>query len=228
MGSLGDVFWGDYMPRKVRDKALDSREARSKLPARGKPYWRSIGKGLHIGYRRLRGTAGTWSTRVYGGAGKYAIELLGTADDLLNADGVSILDFWQAQDKAQQRFRSKGKSAGPYTVGAALDDYLGNLEAEGRSPIALADTRARIEKLIRPKLGHIIAATLEFKQVQDWLNALAKSPKRGKKPKDDDAERARRASANRVLNLLKAALNAAHARGDMWRSAPGTERPVYF
>src|SRR5262249_39683310 len=41
----------------------------------------------------------------------------------------------------------------------------------------------------------------------------------GKKPlpfkKDEDAQRARRASANRVLNLLKAALNAAHDRGDI-------------
>jgi integrase len=205
------------MPRKVRDKALDSREARSRLPARGKPYWKSIGKGLHLGYRRLRNAAGSWSTRLYLGDGDYRVELLGTADDLVEADGVSVLDFWQAQEKAQQHFRSKGKSGGPYTVGAALDDYLRNLEAEGRSPNALIENRRAIEKLIRPKLGHIIAAVLTPKDIQLWLNNMATTPSKrlGSKPNDDDAKRARRASANRVLNLLKAALNAAHERGDI-------------
>jgi hypothetical protein len=40
------------MARKVKDKALDSREARSKLKVRGKSYWRTIERGLHLGYRR--------------------------------------------------------------------------------------------------------------------------------------------------------------------------------
>ena len=39
---------------------------RSKLAARGKPYWQSIGKGLHIGYRKsARG--GVWVVRRYVG-----------------------------------------------------------------------------------------------------------------------------------------------------------------
>ena len=38
------------MARKVRDKQLDTREARSKLTPRGKPYWRAIEAGLHVGY----------------------------------------------------------------------------------------------------------------------------------------------------------------------------------
>ena len=43
------------MARKVRDNALDTREARSKLKPQGKPYWRTIERGLHLGYRRLKG-----------------------------------------------------------------------------------------------------------------------------------------------------------------------------
>jgi hypothetical protein len=31
------------MARKVKDKVLDTREARGKLKARGKPYYRAIG-----------------------------------------------------------------------------------------------------------------------------------------------------------------------------------------
>ena len=89
------------MARKVKDKALDSREARSKLKPRGKPYWRQIEQKLHLGYRRLKGKAGTWWVRHYIGAQTYEVESLGIADDLSDADGVAVLSFWQAQDKAR-------------------------------------------------------------------------------------------------------------------------------
>ena len=100
-----------------------------------------------------------------------------------------------------------------------LDDYLRNLQAEGRSAAALEGTRARVVKLIRPALGHITIAALTAKDIQTWLSTMAMTPgrKHGGAPFDDDAKRARRASANRVLNLLKAALNAAHKRGDIAR-----------
>jgi len=111
-------------------------------PARGKPYWRSIGNGLHIGYRRLRGTAGTWSTRVYKGEDVYEVELLGSADDLLDADGVSILNFWQAQEAAQQRFRSKGKSAGPYTVTITLATLKPKADHRSRLPTHALELRS--------------------------------------------------------------------------------------
>ena len=53
------------MPRKVKDKNLDSREARARLKPRGMPYYRSLDKKLHLGYRRLKGKAGTWWVRHY-------------------------------------------------------------------------------------------------------------------------------------------------------------------
>jgi len=37
------------MPRKVKDRKLDSREARSKLKPRGMPYYAAIGKTDAIG-----------------------------------------------------------------------------------------------------------------------------------------------------------------------------------
>jgi hypothetical protein len=37
------------MARRVRDVTLDSRAARAALKVRGKPYYRGIGPGLHIG-----------------------------------------------------------------------------------------------------------------------------------------------------------------------------------
>jgi hypothetical protein len=47
------------MARRVLDKNLDSKDARRKLKARGKPYFRTIEQGLHLGYRRrTNGKAG--------------------------------------------------------------------------------------------------------------------------------------------------------------------------
>ena len=41
------------MARSLRDSRLETREARLRLKPRGKPYWRLIEPGLHLGYRRL-------------------------------------------------------------------------------------------------------------------------------------------------------------------------------
>src|SRR5262245_22419456 len=49
------VYWTTLdktMARRIRESILDSRDARAKLKVRGKPYWRSIGSGLHVGYRK--------------------------------------------------------------------------------------------------------------------------------------------------------------------------------
>src|SRR5262249_11130748 len=55
------VQYAGIMARRVHDKALDSRDARRRLKIRGKPYYRALERGLHLGYRRLGGgQAGTW------------------------------------------------------------------------------------------------------------------------------------------------------------------------
>src|SRR6516165_9690860 len=66
------------MARRVHDKTLDSRDARRRLKIRGKPYYRAIERGLHLGYRRLGGDqAGTWVARHYIGGQQYEVERLG-------------------------------------------------------------------------------------------------------------------------------------------------------
>jgi hypothetical protein len=58
------------MPRTVRERKLDTPAARAKLKHSGKPYWRAIDVGLHLGYRKgLNG--GRWVLRRYLGAGQY-------------------------------------------------------------------------------------------------------------------------------------------------------------
>lgn len=88
------------MARRVKDRNLDTRDARRKLKASGKPYWRAIGKGLHVGYRKGK-TGGVWVVRRYLGGQTYKLETIAEADDILDADGTDVLDFWQAQGCSQ-------------------------------------------------------------------------------------------------------------------------------
>jgi integrase len=223
------------MARKVKDRELDSREARGKLKPRGKPYWRTIERGLHLGYRKLKGKAGTWWARHYIGNQDYEIEALGPADDLSDADGVAILSFWDAQVEARKRMVKRKHAAvgktGPLTVADAMDAYLEYLES--KNPRTAADARSRDRIHIRPKLGEIEIDALSTDVLQKWVVSMGKAPRhfhsspgesRQLPIRDgDDGIRARRASANRTLTALKAALNrfwkAGKAASDRaWRS----------
>jgi integrase len=208
------------MARRLKDATLDSREARRRLKIRGKPHYRAIERGLHLGYRRLGGgQAGSWIARYYVGEQQYEIERVGTADDVSDADGVHVLDFWSAAAKARAGMIERAHRAaghhGTLTVGRALDEYLEFLERERKSA---QDARYRVEALIRPALGEIEVAKLTADMIRDWLNSLVKvgprvrtreglEQKHGKIGRDADALRARRSSANRVLTILKGALN---------------------
>ncbi|MFZ0528332.1 MAG: site-specific integrase [Xanthobacteraceae bacterium] len=213
------------MPRKVKHRELDSREARSKLKPRGMPYYGAIDKKLHIGYRRLKGKAGTWWARHYIGERQYEIDALGAADDLSDADGTEILNYWQAQDKARERMTLRTHAAtgktGPLTVRDVVKDYLEFLETNRKSAY---DARRRADVFIYPTLGDLEAAELTTDRLERWHTGLPKTAprlrtKKGEKQKhrevadNDDARRARQATANRTLTILKAALNRAWRRG---------------
>lgn len=45
------------MPKTVRDSSLETRAARARLKVAGKPYYRAVDEGLHLGYRKGK-TAG--------------------------------------------------------------------------------------------------------------------------------------------------------------------------
>ena len=115
------------MARRVRDRAIETREARRKLKASGKPYWRAIGKGLHVGYRKGK-TSGVWVVRRYLGDQNYSMHTVAEADDILDADGQDVLDFWQAQEAARN-LRQRPKLTA-YTVEDAVRDYTGSGNAE--------------------------------------------------------------------------------------------------
>ena len=215
------------MSRKVRDKAIDSREARRKVAPRDMCHWRSLERGLHVGYRRIKDSAGTWWARHYLGDRQYETERLGIADDLSDADGVAILDYWQAQEKARGRMVRRAHAAagktGPYTVADAMEAYLGFLGNDGRGAHTIRDARYRDQAFIRPKLGSFEIAALTAEKLRQWRDDLAQTPPRvrtrhGNAQKHrqivgEDARRARRSSANRTWSVLRAALNHAFHDG---------------
>src|ERR1700737_3722529 len=93
------------MVRRLKNAALDSRNARLKLEQSRKPRFVSVGQGLSLGYRRNK-TAGTWAFRKADGSGGMNTKAIGIADDYVEADGESVLSYGQAVDKARELGRA--------------------------------------------------------------------------------------------------------------------------
>jgi integrase len=225
------------MARTVRDANLETRSARARLKTGSKPYYRAIDPGLHIGYRK-GAAGGKWVMRWYVGDGSYMVETFATADDTADADGVVVLDFRQAQRLIREKHVelsriAKGVPARavPYAVRQCLNEYIDFLDRSRKSG---KDSRYRAEALILPALGEVICADLTTPRLHRWLEDTATSPPRRRtRPgreqqygdldgEDDEQRRKRRATANRTLTILKAALNRAWREGkiasdDAWR-----------
>jgi integrase len=208
---------------KVRERALDTRNARAKLKVSGKPYYRSLGPDLHLGYRKGK-SARRWVARIYVGAEQYKVIPLGHADDLVDADGKIVLDFWQAQDAArvvgaELLARGDHGRGAAYTVAMAVEDYI--LAMEGKP--TQKNTRDRLAAYV--DFGERELADLKAEHLEDWMRAMVTAPPRASTARgapqnyrellaeDDEQVRRRKASANRVWNMLRAALNLAFRRG---------------
>src|SRR5829696_4515398 len=98
------------MARTVRDTFLETRAARLRLAPRPKPYWRSLERGLHVGYRRLRHGGGTWVARRFC-ARRYSEREFGAGDDLQEADGTAVLSFRDAQESARGWWKAEMRVA---------------------------------------------------------------------------------------------------------------------
>lgn len=239
-GYFSDVFPKSFpMARTVKNAKIDSRSARSKLPARKNPYWVSISPGCALGYYK-GAKGGRWGARIFDEAGKKHFSVIGPSDDALDPDGIGVFSFQQAQEKAREFFKAKSREfacgfvseVGPYTVSQALEDYFQHRQRRGAKQIPKDRSVANVR--IIPALGDIDIARLSTRRIRDWHTSLAEVQKQGKKDEvdavqkpvatssDEDAVRARRATANRTMTVLKAALNHAYHEGkaisdDEWR-----------
>lgn len=229
------------MARTKRSTKLDTRSARQRLELRREPHWVVLEPGRALGYRRT-GRGGNWIAkyRDLGTSTRCRNHSLGPADDYADADGLHVLNYGQAQAKArnwfaevQQRESGEPIHSGPFKVADALRGYFEHREGAGKKNVPQDRRRASLH--IEASLGSIEVARLTRMRLESWRDALAQAPVKvkgglGRGPKDGAAaltreeKRARRASANRVLAILKAALTWAHDRGlcqgpdDAWRT----------
>ena len=227
------------MARTVRNPKIDTRSARTKLAERREPYWTVISAGNALGYRR-GAKGGTWIAKFRDEDGRRHLESLGAADDARDADGLSVLSFSQAQERARAWFQRKAREqAGdfvapdrPYTVADALADYRADYQR--RSGKATDRLDASAAAWIGPELGTVPLDMLTKGRIVGWHHKIAETPPRlrtkpglAQKHREPDsgaeAVRRRRSTANRVLTILKAAHNHAHREGrcasdDAWRT----------
>lgn len=200
------------------------------------PYWRTIDEGVHLGYRKGKRKS-SWLARFRSDGDGYLKTVLGMANDILDADDVAVLTFSQAQDKARRWFTDQisletgaGARPGGYRVKDAMEDYRRWFEVHRRG---LSQLNYVIDGHILPELGHLDANKLTPARIRAFHEKLAATPARlrtrpgeeqryREAPQTEDERRPRKASANKILNMLKAALNRAYdegkiARDDAWR-----------
>src|SRR5262249_20733711 len=179
------------MARRPRSSKLEDRTNRLKLPVRGKPHdFITIAPGIALAYRRGK-DRNAWVVRCADGrGGNWLKNLPGIPDDHEDANGESVLTFWQAQDKARLLARGTVETGKPITVAEALDDYEADLKARG----GLTGNVSRVRHHLPPSLATKPVNMLGAKELQRWRDGLDMKP----------------ATVNRTTRQLKAALNLAH------------------
>ena len=234
------------MARTVRSGNVETRSARLRLAVRPRPYWAPSGKpGLHLGYRRLVKTNGSWIVRRYQGKpGEYDSKAFAQADDFSDADGSEVLTYYQAIARLAGQAPPVRHSGAQYTVREAVADYLAWLKTHKKTS---RDAELKLNAYLVPALGDKPLVDLKPEDFDRWLSWAVEHKPKGRrgdhpakpkkkrnssdpakmepvKPIIDAAERKRRkkSTLNRVINNVKACLNRAfqsgHVSGDAaWR-----------
>jgi integrase len=179
------------MARRTRSASLENRTQRLKLATRKKPYTALIAPGIFLAYRRNAGP-GTWSVKCNGWLQRFAL-----ADDHEDANGESVMSYWQALERAKSLARAgEGNSEQPISVAETVDAYEADLETRGGRKYNATQLRLHLTGVLKSKA----VALLTERELRDWRAGLVK---KGLKP----------SSADRIARSLKAALALA-ARND--------------
>jgi integrase len=131
---------------------------------------------------------------------------LATADDHAEADGKVVLSWAQAQ-AAARAWAAKQGSDGPLTVAQACEHYIADLRAR-KGDRAAQEAEGRVRRRILPTLGTKLLANVTSNDVRQWHVGLVRG-------ETDEAQRRARDTANRLLAILKAALNLAFRDGSV-------------
>ncbi len=221
------------MSRTIRNASLNSVTSRGRLAKGRQPHWQQLLPGVHLGYQRKKdGHAGRWLLRRYLGTGnKYRVMALGLADDKDRADGSSILNHGQADAKARAMLETKAEKTARLTVRQAYAKYVEYKHSLGQE---VTDVQSRVPCHVLPDLGDLVVSELTAEELRRWLAKMASSPAQVRpkldasgrpmvqfrdEPNGDEAIRKRRATANRVLTMVKANWSTRSSRSaNGWKS----------
>ena len=212
------------MARSAKNKQIETRTNRLVLTVRDDPFYTKIGDSISLGYRRKKKGNGTWQARI-GTYPNYKKFKLAEADDFIEANGDTILTFFQAQEKARayavELNRLSRGTDKPATVGDAAVHYMAWFK-ENRK--AVVDTERTINAHILPSFDNKMVIDLTSIEIKRWHEKIASAPPRrrtrmggdqnyGEKAVSTNAKRSRKSTANRILTVLKAILNKAFEDG---------------
>ncbi len=197
---------------RTSNSEIDTPSKRVRLAPRKNPYWVGLSGrgGVSLGYRKPKRGHGGWVAKVVI-EGNRIEETLGPADD----DGapygeltyrkavVEALEWGSQQHAAIEGREASAPLTGP-TVTTAVNEYVN--ERLVRSKRDGTISKGRLENYVlsdeafaKTPLSKLRAATIQL-----WRERLTAEPT----DKDDDRKRLAPSSVNRLLNDLRAALNA--------------------
>jgi integrase len=127
---------------------------------------------ISLGYRA---GPSSWNVRCADGHGSNWVKAFALADDHEDNNGETVLDFWQATDKARQIARGEdGSDIGrPATVDEAIDSYRDDLIARGGNPGNATGLRNHIPPALLAKPVGITTAK-DWRAVRDAMRKTVK------------------------------------------------------
>ncbi|GAB3792428.1 tyrosine-type recombinase/integrase [Dyella agri] len=177
---------------------IQSKSGRAKLPQRNDPFWGApVDRGLFVGYRRMA-HGGNWIARWRDEDGKQNYHRLGAVDE---DDKEAYANAQKAARQWLKRMRAGVRSVEVATVADACREYVQDRRRE-KGEATATDAEQRFARTIYDSdLGKISLDRLTTKRITEWRDALSDP--------DDAGKVLGRASVNRTLTALKAALNLA-------------------
>lgn len=180
---------------------------RDTFAPRGEPYWGApVANGLYLGYRRHKNGTGTWVARWRNEDGTHRVQALGRVSPKFDhGEAVKAAMDWAKQ------IESGVADSDVDTVADACREYVADLRLKGREETA-REVHCRFVARVyggdpgnpKARKAHPIASVklskLRTQHIEQWRADL-RVPQRGSKPELSPA------TLNRVLTMLKAALN---------------------
>jgi len=200
---------------------IDTVAKRARLKPRKNPYWQGLAGGrggLSLGYRKRASGAGAWVAKVVV-RGDRMEERIGIADDhdaardaiTYRAAAAACLEWGARQQTILHRSSELGRRGAAPTVRTAVEEYCA--ARARRSKEGGANAKSRLERHVLSDIAFadLKLASLRSSSIEDWLSRLTEAETQ-KAMQVNGAAPMAASSINRLLNDLRAALNACALR----------------